>query len=330
VRAALLVALPVAVAGCAANVGSRASCDREAATTVVYTVEGEPAYIGQALLIQSCAGGGGFCHATDASDRFGAPAGLDFDAFPLRDTDAAALERLAAVQTTIHGSRNAIWGSVVSGTMPPGAAGRDHQSDAYWVPDATGELTLPIPTLDTAEGREALRNWLACGSPVVERSAPVPIACTSDADCAGSRLCDGARGICFGVGYVEPAYEVSFDPDFPSIYERILAPRCASATGCHGAEPRGVDLDLSSEAMARLSLVGVPASMRADLGASCGASGLTRVVPGDPDASLLVLKLGGEPDNPSAGCGDRMPSGASGLSPAAIAAIRQWITDGAM
>lgn len=320
-------ALLLALSGCAPEVGPRASCDREEATRVVYRADGRPAYLGQALLIQSCAGDGGFCHAADASDRFGAPFGLDFDAFPAEDT---SLERLARVQETIHASRNAIWGSVVSGSMPPGEAGRAQQVESYFEADAGGAPTVPIPTLAGPEGREALRNWLACGAPVVERSTPAPPApCSRDAECEGSRLCDTARGACFGVGYVEPALEVGFEPDFPSIYARILAPNCAGEIGCHGPEPRGVDLDMSSEAMARLSLVGVPASSRPDLGASCTATGLDRVVPGDPDASLLLGKLTGAPDAPVSGCGDRMPLGGNALAPAAVTAIRDWIAAGA-
>jgi hypothetical protein len=51
---------------------------------------------------------------------------------------------------------------------------------------------------------------------------------------------------------------------------------------------------------------------------------LMRIEPGNPDESYLVQKIEG-----TASVGGRMPLGGPELSDEAIAAIRQWITDGA-
>ena len=66
-------------------------------------------------------------------------------------------------------------------------------------------------------------------------------------------------------------------------------------------------------------LVGAPAA-----GQGCASSGLLRVVPGEPDASLLLEKVATR--NPS--CGDPMPV-ASMLATHRIEQIRAWIERGA-
>jgi hypothetical protein len=55
------------------------------------------------------------------------------------------------------------------------------------------------------------------------------------------------------------------------------------------------------------------------------ADGLVRVVPNDPDASFLVMKLEGGPDL----AGERMPFGGSRLPDADIQLVRDWIEAGA-
>ena len=52
---------------------------------------------------------------------------------------------------------------------------------------------------------------------------------------------------------------------------------------------------------------------------------LLRVEPSNPDDSYLVQKIEG-----TAAVGGRMPLGGDALPPDTIAAIRQWITDGAL
>lgn len=324
-RVVLLLLPALALAGCPPRVGSRANdCDDELARTVVYRLDGTPAYIGQAMLIQSCAGGGNFCHAEGALDRYGVPSGLDFDA-ALATDGGATLERLARIQNTIHRNRNDIYAAVATGSMPPGAIGRSLDTPLYFdIPDPAVEPEM-LAGIDTPRGREALRNWLACGSPVIERTAALasPARCETNADCPITNLCDVGVRECVGVGDVEPHLDVSFEPTWTVVYQRVIAPSCASAIGCHGPEPRSAGLDLSTEAAGYASLVGVPASTDILSGAACGDMGITRVVAGDPDGSLLVQKLEG-----SQPCGSAMPFGPA-LTDAALTAIRDWIEMGA-
>ena len=98
---------------------------------------------------------------------------------------------------------------------------------------------------------------------------------------------------------------VSFSADVQIIFND----RCI---GCHGLAGNG-NLDLRA-ANSYANLAGVD---------SFGYTGL-RVVPGDPDASVLYRKLTG-----ASGVGDRMPS--DGVLPAgSIAIIGDWIAEGAM
>lgn len=57
---------------------------------------------------------------------------------------------------------------------------------------------------------------------------------------------------------------------------------------------------------------------------SDACAGRSVVVPGDPEQSLLYLKVAGQPP-----CGNRMPLGGSALSAAQVEMIRSWIDGGA-
>jgi hypothetical protein len=100
--------------------------------------------------------------------------------------------------------------------------------------------------------------------------------------------------------------------DLRSIQDHVFTPIC---TQCHvgAAAPLGLRLDESS---AYAMLVNAPGSE---------VPSLRRVVPGDPDNSYLIQKLEGR-----AAVGGQMPLGQPALPPATIAAIRQWIADGAL
>lgn len=95
----------------------------------------------------------------------------------------------------------------------------------------------------------------------------------------------------------------------------MLTTSCAS---CHltGAEAGNMSL-VPDNVIA--SLVGVKAA---------GAPSQTRVLPGKPDESYLVMKLEGTHIE-HGGSGARMPFGAPPLSPEKIAKLRQWISEGA-
>lgn len=99
---------------------------------------------------------------------------------------------------------------------------------------------------------------------------------------------------------------------FASIQANVFTPIC---TQCHvGAQaPEGLRLDAANSYGL---LVGI---------ASAEQPNLLRVAPGDPDASYIIQKLEG-----TAAVGGQMPLNLTPLPAATIAAIRQWITDGAL
>ena len=99
--------------------------------------------------------------------------------------------------------------------------------------------------------------------------------------------------------------------DFKSIQDNVFTPIC---TVCHagGAAPQGLRLD---SANSYNLLVNVPSNE---------VPSLMRIKPGDPDNSYLVQKIEGH-----ASVGGQMPLGGPPLSAEQIAAIRQWVTDGA-
>lgn len=101
-------------------------------------------------------------------------------------------------------------------------------------------------------------------------------------------------------------------PDGVDVEADVFAVRCGGSI-CHspGDEPAG-GLDLLSEGVAERV---------AGVAASSGCDGQVLAVPGDPDASLLVRKLGASPP-----CGDRMPL-VGDLEPGDASCIADWIAD---
>lgn len=277
--------------------------DSDQAELVVYDSAGFPAYAGQALMQQSC-GNGSFCHSSGIAgdNRVGVPHGLDFDMVGSRDEDAIdedALERLARGREMSFEWRDEIFGSVRTGFMPPGPAGFSVVMDlGYRFGDGTA-----LPSIESAEGQEILRNWLACGPPVVGSVIPFP----EEVDEVGD--------------VVERGSAMVPEPNFTSIYEIVIAPHCAN-NSCHGPGPVSQimesQLDLSDRDTAYMELVGVEAE-----GSLCAGMG-TLVVAGSPETSLLIEKM--TERTPS--CGAPMPLV---LLPADIVEpIRAWIMMGAM
>ena len=106
---------------------------------------------------------------------------------------------------------------------------------------------------------------------------------------------------------------------FSTLSDTIFTPVGCAAAFCHGGDAPAGALQLGSRDRAYDALVGVPAA-----GAACADRGLLRVAPGDPDSSLLLLKLTTEPP-----CGVAMPAPDALLSDSQVAAIRRWIEVGA-
>jgi hypothetical protein len=233
--------------------------------------------------------------------------------------DMEAVERLIVSRQAIFDHRFGMYSTVETGSMPPGEIGRVSYVDAgYTLLDGGG----PLPTIQSAEGKETYRNWLACGSPMVTQSA----------EPTGSEAPGAA---CNGTGYTlmdaEHCYyratEPPIDPTWTAIYDRIIVG--SGCVGCHGPGPASFvmqsALDLSDKDDAYAALVGVPA-----MGMPCGPEGAAdRVIAGDADGSMLVHKLENQLPGGGEVCGDPMPLGVL-LPPGQIAVVRQWIDDGAM
>jgi hypothetical protein len=66
------------------------------------------------------------------------------------------------------------------------------------------------------------------------------------------------------------------------------------------------------------------AALLSQTSVSTACAGRSVIVPGDPDQSLLVLKVAGPPP-----CGNRMPLGGKVLNAAQIHMIESWISSGA-
>ncbi len=98
------------------------------------------------------------------------------------------------------------------------------------------------------------------------------------------------------------------------IQAQVFSPSCARV-GCHDTASGQVGLVLVA-GLARANIVDVPSSQQPML---------SRVAPGNAEASYLVRKVRGDVSI----TGARMPISAVPLSPAQIDGIIQWINDGA-
>lgn len=112
-----------------------------------------------------------------------------------------------------------------------------------------------------------------------------------------------------------PCDEAPYHSDFQFVQDTVFSVSCAKS-GCHtGATPdAGMSLDAGR---AYANLVDVPSSTH---------TGWTRVVPGDPGASMLMVQVGGEPGPELEGL---MPWGEPALCDPLIDAMRRWIAAGA-
>lgn len=305
----------LSLAGCPATVGNVCSTEDQArAERIAYQADGTPAYEGQALVLASC-GGQSFCHTqNDGADvnHFGAPAGLDFDPFLVNDCGEVEPQqaRLFRARNALYRHRNAVYDSIVSGEMPPRGMGRGTAAFRTYA-SATDTVGTALPAINTPEGREIVRNWLACGVPVVEATINIGATCTTDSDCAAGTCDPGGQCV---VGNIEEARAgTSTTATWTSIYTGILQPNCATA-GCHTTPMPASNLDFSTATTAYTALT---------TRSSCGA--MPFVVAGNPDGSLLVDKIASATPR----CGGVMPPGAQ-LCADDINSVRAWVQAGAM
>lgn len=286
-----------ALVGCGADLGT---CDMTVSMQLVY-LNGVPYYEGQGLVHQSCAGSQ--CHTVGAvgAARSGVPHGLDFDVEVL--TSQSQPDRVNALRDGISKVRDEasqMWTLIDSGEMPPGRAGE--RPGLAWKRDLDGMVDANLDGIDTSRGRDIVRNWLACGSPLVSAVQ-------------GSPYADEAALF----GNVLPAGEMGVQPTWDSIYASVLTP-CAS---CHRPGSTFPDLDFSSSDTAYTELVGKPAMN----GGAC--NGRTLVVASDCQSSVLYKKL--QPEGMATDlCGSPMPLGGTPIPSDQLQAVCAWIDAGAL
>jgi hypothetical protein len=110
------------------------------------------------------------------------------------------------------------------------------------------------------------------------------------------------------------------DGDFADVHQLLVDQGC-TAGYCHGADANG--LTMTDAPTAYMNLVGVAAT-----DAVCGLT--QRVVPGEPDQSIMWMRVrpaaldGGMP------CAQKMPDGSDGLTEADAQIIYDWIAAGAL
>ena len=113
--------------------------------------------------------------------------------------------------------------------------------------------------------------------------------------------------------------EAELQPSLETLQAHVFEPGCA-LSGCHDAQVRAGDLDLSSADASYDALVNVPADNEVAF-----ENRWLRVKPGDPDRSFLVRKL----SSPGVGEGYAMPIGDQELNGAWMELVRDWIEAGA-
>jgi hypothetical protein len=289
-------------AGCEADLGT---CDMEAAVTkgLIYRkdADGTPFYAGQAIVQDSCSG---FCHAASATGdaRTGAPHGLNFDVAPVTAQSTAGADGvLRDGIAKVRDEAPDMYDQIESGSMPPGKAGMRTVPTYKTASGADANL----PSIGTAEGKATVRNWLACGAPVVSAVMGAPLA-TAVANIQNSQVVAAMPSTPTGTGFAD-------------VYTGVLVG--GTCTTCHAPASVFPALDLSTMTAAYSNLVNKDASTGS--GSACGGKGKL-VIPNDCNNSLLYQKL-----RPSPPCGAQMPQGGTPVSQAALDSVCNWINAGA-
>ncbi|MBX3181736.1 MAG: hypothetical protein KIT72_12270 [Polyangiaceae bacterium] len=144
----------------------------------------------------------------------------------------------------------------------------------------------------------ATARALTAGRAVLAASLLLAVACGGGEEPEALERCTSA---------LTPGCAELYQPTFNEIHRRTLAVSCAEpGNACHSSEGRRAGLDLEDIDRAYQGLLD---------------PGLGRVVPGDPECSLLMVRL----NHPGRSV---MPPGAP-LSEAERCAIATWIREGA-
>ena len=292
-------------------------CTDPAQGRVPVKLQTQVMYAGQAIMQGACSAGSCHTESTSRELRYGAPAGLDFDLLPAEATpdadggiaqvDPEALHRLRKHQRKVFDERHSIWEQVERGLMPPGGKGQPFRDKALGdFIDVSGggcpEVAKLAPITDK-QTQETLRNWLACGAPIIEANVP--------------NLMKPVGGT---VGDQFPACE-SLAPTFDNLYSSVLS---GCVTGCHepGDNAGAEVFDLSTPQIAYASLMGSGTGM---VPSNCSRNDNFMVTPGKPDESYIVAKVGGG----GTLCKNLMPLGSDGLDAAGLSLLKGWIEAGA-
>lgn len=339
-----LFSLAIALVASSAGCSDLGSCDDPARGRTTVRLGRDVLYAGQAIITQSCATG---CHSSSAegAERQGVPVGLDFDLRPLAPgkvktsnnlvtsvtVDSKALDGLRSRQAKIHEDRESIWDQVRSDMMPPGKLGEAFRrltlSVFRFQPDGTCPELAKLSELD--QGKETLRDWLACGSPIVETSSEelpfaVPASGASEADTAA-----GAHAFSGRVGFQYPSCRTGegetdggSGPSFDQVYTEVLA-ACVS---CHAPGGVGEPLDLSTPAKAYRELLGADGAGGVQ---SCASNRDPYVTPNDPERSYLLVKVGAVAGGK---CGTLMPfdPGLQAMDAKSAKLVVDWVAAGAL
>ncbi|HET8938401.1 MAG TPA: hypothetical protein VFN67_33385 [Polyangiales bacterium] len=138
---------------------------------------------------------------------------------------------------------------------------------------------------------------------------------------AGSAGASGAHAGATGAAGAAGAGngKLSFAND---IFPKVIRSKCSA---CHNDAPSfgGLAFFPGGPEVAYGNLVNKPAGNEETF--KCKGIGLMRVAPGDPENSLMYLKISARPP-----CGNKMPPGMFGTAtPEQIELVRQWIMEGA-
>lgn len=107
-------------------------------------------------------------------------------------------------------------------------------------------------------------------------------------------------------------------PTYEALYEHIFK-GCRFTCHSGGPDNAPAGFDMGDD---ETSMVGVAAT-----GADCAPTGLMRIAPGDPEASVLYSKVAAKHDGTAAVCGLPMPDGINRppVTTEELDALRQWI-----
>jgi hypothetical protein len=125
-----------------------------------------------------------------------------------------------------------------------------------------------------------------------------------------------------GGGSSAPAVDNGPPATFTEIYDSILSTQTDSRCNfCHSMPASQVSNGMFHTGKDKTETY---ASILDRISTSEACSGRSVIVPGDPEQSLLYLKIAGAPP-----CGNRMPLGGKALSATQVQMIRSWIAAGA-